>query len=283
MNRKQLNNQVMNTTIKTIALTFVATSMLLFSSCEKDDDVAKPIISGLELGIGDSHVAYIDEDLHIEAEIEAEGIIDVITVEIHQEEGSSDEIEASYDEFAGLKNTTFHKHVVIPEGTVAGTYHIHITVTDQEGNQTTVEDEISIEELADEKAPEISISLAPESGKSYANGVTITISGTATDNISLEGMVVALVKESDNISDADVTGGNTSVIIMLHTHTFDSKASHTFSASIAVGAANDNNMTPTAITGNNAWRSGNYYILVKCKDAKGNWAYSNHYPIVINL
>jgi len=192
MNSNHLNTDVMNTTIKTIALLSVATGMMFFTSCDKDDDVAKPAISGLELGIGDSHIAYIGADLHIEAEIEAEGRIDVITVEIHQEEGSSDEIEASYDEFSGLKNTTFHKHVDIPAETEAGTYHVHITVTDQEGNQTTVEDEITIEELADEETPEISISSAPESGKDYTNGETIAISGTATDNTSLAGMVVAL-------------------------------------------------------------------------------------------
>jgi hypothetical protein len=268
---------------KTILLLFVAATLVFFTSCEKDDDVAKPVINVLELGLADSHVAYIGADLHIEAEMEAEGRIDVITVEIHQEEGSSDEIEASYDEFAGLKNTTFHKHVDIPAETTAGTYHVHITVTDQEGNQTTVEDEIEIEELADEEAPEISISSAPESGKSYANGGTIAISGTVTDNISLAGLLVTLVYEPDNIADADVSGANTSVIVMLHTHDFEDPDETEFTASIAVGTANDNNMTPAAITGNNAWRSGNYYILVKCKDAKGNWAYSNHYPIVINL
>ena len=274
----------MKTTIKTISLLLIVSGLVLFNSCDKDDeDIIKPVISDLELGIGNSHVAYQGADLHIEAEIEAEGRIDVITVEIHQEEGSSDEIEASYDEYAGLKNTTFHKHVDIPAETPTGTYHVHITVTDQEGNQTTVEDEIEIEELADEEAPEINISSAPESGKSYANGETITISGTITDNISLAGMVVALVKESDNISDADVTGVNTSVIIMLHTHDFEDPDETEFTASIAVGAANDNNMTPAAIEGANAWRPGNYYILVKCKDAKGNWAYSSHYPIVINL
>ena len=70
---------------------------------------------------------------------------------------------------------------------------------------------------------------------------------------------------------------------MLHTHDFDDPDETEFTASIAVGAANDNNMTPAPIQGDNAWRSGNYYILVKSKDAKGNWAYSSHYPIVINL
>ncbi|MBN2634723.1 MAG: DUF4625 domain-containing protein [Prolixibacteraceae bacterium] len=273
----------MKKTIKTILLLFVAATLVFFTSCEKDDEVAKPIIALTELGLSDSHVAYIGADLHIEAEIEAEGRIDVITVEIHQEEGSSDEIEASYDEFAGLKNTTFHKHVDIPAETKVGTYHVHITVTDQEGNQTTVEDEIEIEELADEEAPEISVTSAPENGASYSNGGTITISGTVTDNISLAGLLVTLVYEPDNIADADVSGANTSVIVMLHTHDFEDPDETEFTASIAVGAANDNNMTPAPIQGDNAWRSGNYYILVKSKDAKANWAYSNHYPIVINL
>lgn len=274
----------MKTTIKTIALLFIATSMLLFNSCENDDeDVSKPVISDLELGIGNSHVAYAGADLHIEAQIDAVNKIDVVAVDIHQEEGSSDKIEATYDEYAGLKNTTFHKHVDIPVETPTGTYHVHITVTDQEGYQTTVEEEIEIEELEDEESPEISISSAPENGASYSNGETISISGTVTDNISLAGMLVALVYESDNIADADVTGGNTSVIVMLHTHDFDDPDEHEFTASIVVGAENDNNMTPEPIEGDNAWKSGNYYILVKSKDAKGNWATSSHYPIVINL
>ena len=278
-----LKFNTMKTTIKTFAFLFTTTSLLFFTSCEKDDEVPKPVINIWELGLGDSHVAWIGADLHIEAEIEAEGRIDVITVEIHQEEGSSDEIEATFDEYAGLKNTTFHKHVDIPAETTAGTYHVHITVTDQEGNQTTVEDEIEIEELADEEAPEITVSSAPENGATYSTGETIEISGTVTDNVSLTGMLVVLVKESDNIDDADVSGSNSSVITMLHTHDFEDPDETEFTAAIAVGAENDNNMTPAPIQGDNAWRPGNYYILVKSKDAKGNWAYSSHYPIVINL
>lgn len=278
-----LKFNTMKTRIKTLALILIATSMLFFTSCEKDDYLPKPVISSLELGLADSHIAYVGADLHIEAEIEALGNIDIISVEIHQEEGSSDEIEATYNEYAGLKNTTFHKHVDIPEETPTGTYHVHITVTDMEGNQTTIEDEIEIEELTDDEAPEITVSFAPENEDNYANGETITISGSLTDNISLAGMLVTLVYESDNIADTDVSGANTSVIVMLHTHDFDDPDEYEFTASIAAGAANDNNMTPTAIEGDNAWRSGNYYILVKCKDAKGNWAYSNHYPININL
>jgi hypothetical protein len=279
-----LNSRIMNTRVFLIVIAFMAG--LFFTSCEKDDEtVPKPVIDLLELGLANSKIAYIGADLHIEAEIVAEGKIDKVTVEIHQEEGSSDEIEVEYDEFAGLKNTTFHKHVDIPATTVAGTYHCHITVTDMEGNSTTVEEEITIEELVDTEAPVITITSAPDNGKTFANGETISISGGVTDNISLAGLVVALVYETDNIADADVSGAaNTKVIVMLHTHDFGDDPDETdFTASINVGAANDNNMTPAPIQGDNAWKSGNYYILIKSKDAKDNWAISAHYPIVINL
>lgn len=284
MNSNYLKKNTMKTTIKTLALIFIASGTLFFTSCnDDDDDVSKPTISIMELGIADSHIAYAGADLHIEAEIEAINNIDLVNVEIHQEEGSSDEIVASYDEYAGLKNTTFHKHVDIPAGTPEGTYHVHITVTDQAGYQTTVEDEIEIEELVDEEAPVITVTSAPESGQAFSSGQTISISGGITDNITLAGMFVALVKESDNIADADVDDESPNVIIMLHTHDFEDPDETDFTASIVVGAENDNNMTPAPIQGENAWRSGNYYILVKSKDAKDNWAISNRYPVVINL
>ncbi len=52
-----------------------------------------------------------------------------------------------------------------------------------EGNSTSVEDEISIEELIDNEAPVITITSAPQNGKTFANGETISISGAITDNI----------------------------------------------------------------------------------------------------
>ncbi|WP_175550039.1 DUF4625 domain-containing protein [Mariniphaga anaerophila] len=136
----------MSTTIKTIALIFITLNAFIFSSCDKNDDaVPKPVINILELGKDNSRVAYIGKDLHIEAEIKAEGKIDFITVEIHMEEGEHEEIMVRFDDYADLKSTTFHEHLEIPAETEEGDYHFHLTVTDQEGNQTTVEDEISIE------------------------------------------------------------------------------------------------------------------------------------------
>ena len=275
----------MNTKIKTMAVILAAISMFFFNSCKKDEDtVAKPAITVLEVGLGNSHVAYAGADLHIEADIVAEGKINKITVEIHQEEGSADEIVAEYTEFAGLKNTTFHKHVEIPGTTAPGTYHCHIIVTDMEGNSTTAEDEIEIQELVDITPPVFSDLVGPTVGQVFINGQTITLSGHVDDNITLGGILIALVYADDNIADADVTGENAKVIVMLHSHDFgDDPDEYDFNASIAVGAAMDNNMTPASIQGDNAWKSGNYYILARCQDAKSNWVFSSHYPVVINL
>ncbi len=271
----------MNTKIRFLAVFFSMAFMAAFTSCNKD---AKPVISNLIVGLNNSHVAYAGSDLHIEAEIVAEGKINKITVEIHKEEGSSDEIAVEYDEFKGLKNTNFHKHIYIPETTPLGSYHLHFTVSDMEGNTTTVEEEITIQELIDNEAPSLTISSAPTSGQAFANGGTISISGHVEDNVRLGGILVALVYESDNIPDANVTADNSHVIVMLHMHNFgDDPDEYDFTAYITVGAANDNNITPAPIQGDNAWKTGNYYILVRVKDAKGNWTFSNHYPVVISL
>lgn len=274
----------MNTKNKFLAVVFSMALMAMVSSCNKDDDaIPKPVISNLEVGIDNSHVAYAGADLHLEAEIVAEGRIDKIKVEIHQEEGSSDEIVAEYDEYSGLKNTTFHKHVDIPETVTLGTYHCHITVSDMEGNSTTVEEEITIEEINDTEAPVLTFSSTPTDGQAFANGETISISGHAEDNITMGGILIALVYESDNIADADVDDENSKVIVMLHNHDFgDDPDEYDFDTSIVVGAANDNNVTPAPIQGDNAWKTGNYYILVKAVDSEGNWGFSQHYNVVLN-
>ena len=121
------------------------------TSCDKDEDkeeqtvLAAPTISNLEVGIDDSHEAHIGHDLHLEADIVAEGKIDVIEVELHAEDGD-DEVHVVYTEFAGLKNTTFHEHVELSDTTMAeGDYHMHFIVKDQQGKTTEVDADVHLE------------------------------------------------------------------------------------------------------------------------------------------
>lgn len=128
---------------------FVALSILVmgFASCNKDDDsVAKPEITLTEVGHDNCKQAHPGHDMHLEAEIVAEGLINRIDVEIHQEDGGTFEIEASYTDgkYIGVRNTEFHEHIDIPADAPLGDYHLHFTVTDKEGQQTTVECELAL-------------------------------------------------------------------------------------------------------------------------------------------
>lgn len=128
--------------------------LLTLSSCSDDDKdgiPAKPLVTLDELGSGhespNDKIAYIGTDAHIEATIVAEGLIKQIEVEVHLESGSY-KFEKIYTDskYTGKKNTTFHEHLDIPSDAVAGEYHLHLTVTDQLGQSTTVESELTIEE-----------------------------------------------------------------------------------------------------------------------------------------
>jgi hypothetical protein len=149
-----LNFNIMKTRVLLVAMAFA--TGLFFTSCEKEE-VAKPVISSIEYGSShdnpDSHTAYQGGDMHIDAEIVAEGKIDYITVELHpegeeQEEGHEHEgweYDSTYTEgFNGLKNATFHKHIKISSETTPGEYHFHFIVVDMKGNQVTYEGDVEI-------------------------------------------------------------------------------------------------------------------------------------------
>jgi len=277
--------------MKTRKILFAVTlaTGLFFTACQ---ETPGPEIDLLELGYENSKITYADSDLHIEADILAEGNIETIQIVIHPEgehEKSAStisdedewEVDTIYTEFSGLKNTTFHKHIDVSVHAEIGHYHFHFIVTDMEGRQSTVEEELEVQQPDDAAAPEMTISSAPENNQEFSNGETMSISGSVSDDKALGGMYIGLVRADQGLSDAEVNSTNT--IALLHTHDFDSPTAHDFSASIVVGAAQDNDMTPKDITGDIAWQSASYYILVKCKDAfGGSWTFSDHYPVKIN-
>ena len=132
-----------------VFLTAIAIStVILFTSCENEAEM--PVITILELGDGDSHgndhTATIGSDIHIEAEIVAQGKIDKVQVRIHPEgEHGAEvaheewEIDTTYTKFYGLKNTIFHEHLDIAPEAEPGDYHFDFIVTDMEGNQSSAE------------------------------------------------------------------------------------------------------------------------------------------------
>lgn len=126
------------------------------TSCSNDDDNAtvsnRLEVAFTEVGHGGTPPhAHAGEDLHLEAEILAEAKIASVTVAIHSEtNANAPEINATYSDYNGLINATFHKHIDIPATQPAGLYHLHLTVTDTDGNTRTAESELEILTAEDE-------------------------------------------------------------------------------------------------------------------------------------
>ncbi|MCH5714822.1 DUF4625 domain-containing protein [Niabella hibiscisoli] len=117
------------------------------TSCNKNEDiVAKPIVTGLEVGTGNNKTAYAGSDLHIEGDIVATGTIENVVVEIHPKAGSGWLFNQAFtDGYTGNKNANFHEHIEIPANAAAGDYNLQVKVADKSGNVTVVESALKIE------------------------------------------------------------------------------------------------------------------------------------------
>lgn len=128
----------------------LSANALFFTSCEDDKDTPPaPTVKITELGSGhdtpNDKTAYAGSNVHINAEINAEGLVQSIMVEIHQEEGEySFNKEYTDSKYAGAKNPSFHEHIDIPEDAPEGAYHLHFTVTDKEGQTGSAEAELTV-------------------------------------------------------------------------------------------------------------------------------------------
>ncbi len=138
---------------------FCAFSLVL-SSCNSDDDplvsVAKPVATLAEVGEENSKEATAGKDLHLEGDLEAEGLIARINVTIATADGKTTIVTQSYTEgkYIDVKNATFHEHLDIPADAVAGDYKVTFVVTDKLGQSTTFTSDLTIKAL-DETAPSI--------------------------------------------------------------------------------------------------------------------------------
>lgn len=266
---------------------------LMVSACE--DEVKAPVLSAVEIGFNNSKIAYLGSDIHIEANILAGGKIARIVLTIHPEgeeehvlaqkvmrvvRHSDDwEVDSTYTgKYAAVKNTTFHEHIEIPVNAEIGAYHLHLLVVDMEGNTTEMEEEIVLEKtVADGILPVITVTSSPSSGQIFGNGQAISISGSISDQVGLSGTYIGLVKADAGLTDAQVNASNS--ISLLHFHDFADSKSYSFSASIAVGAATDNDIAPKAIN----WLAGEYYLIIKAPAIDGETSFSVRYPVKIEL
>lgn len=143
----------MKKNIINVALMLLSFATLLsFTACHDEDEAEKakaPVIQLTEVGHDNEKHAHPGDDLHLEGDIIAEGLIKSILVEIHQEDGDY-EMEFKYDDakqyskYIGVRNCEFHEHIDIPEDAPLGEYHLHVIVTDQQGQTGSAKSELTI-------------------------------------------------------------------------------------------------------------------------------------------
>lgn len=193
--------------ISKITALFSITALLALTSCSDDDNntpVPAPAlqVTLTEVGHGGTPPhAHAGEDLHLEAEILAHAKIAGVIVTIHSESNNgAPEITQAYNDYNGLINAEFHKHIDIPASHPAGLYHLHLTVTDMNGNSVSAESELEI--LAAGQGGEINIALTEIGhgaiGSSHAHaGEELHVGGTITSAHAVTTINVEIHNESD--------------------------------------------------------------------------------------
>lgn len=133
-----------------LSFTVIFLSLILITSCS-EDKISAPVITAHEIGHENSKSVAQGEELHLDIEIVADGKISSIKLELHPEEEHLKDDHAHWEldttfttEFEGLKNAEFHKHFDVPAEAELGAYHMHFVVNDQEGNQSSIEEEITV-------------------------------------------------------------------------------------------------------------------------------------------
>jgi len=277
--------------LKYLTAIMLLTVVLFATSCEKDEeDTQKPVIT-IE-GPEQNEVLYLGSGIHFEVEFSDDTELKSYKVDIHsnfdghtdkstQHDSISWSFQKSWNFDAGQKNALVHHHeIVIPKEydgkeISQGNYHLMIYCTDAAGNESWIAIPVKIMKSADKIAPTFSKIVAPTTNQVFANGTTIQISGTVSDDNHLDGLFIAIMPENATNEQVDPTN---CLAVMVHEHdAVHEKQTYDFTASIVVGQAQDKNNPAKNVT----WKPGNYFIIVKSPDESGNVGFSQKYPIVI--
>lgn len=180
----------MKKTLYFAALSLLCVFTFALSSCSKDDDntstMAKPVAALAEVGEENSKEATAGKDLHLEGDLEAEGLIARIDLKITTTDGNTTVLTKSWADgiYIGVRNTTFHEHVDIPATVAAGDYKLTFTVTDKTGQQTVFTSDLKII-VPVAGAPEASITKVGDNN---------SMKGVVGQNLPIEAHVTASKK-----------------------------------------------------------------------------------------
>jgi hypothetical protein len=137
---------------KQIILLFLFTGILAACNDDNDPVPAVPTANNIEIGYANNKQAIRGRDFHLNADVIAGDKISSVLVKILQQTGqtysSEWKMELAWEEFKGVKNTNVHKHFTIPAEAPEGKYDFLFIVNDENGSTLEIKEELVIMDAA---------------------------------------------------------------------------------------------------------------------------------------
>lgn len=288
----------------------------IFTSCKKDIEeveLSKPTADNIEIGTANNKQSLRGRDFHFNADVLAATKISSVEVKIIQKAGETYtaawKLELSWPEYAGVKNTTVHKHFTMPIAAPEGKYDFYFIVIDENGTKLELKESLTITDPANMPVdPKIGRDFVIRNGKIiyytdkyvekeliFKKGDTISLHAQVSE-IKGDGILYSvLVKKKINYNpeSIDKLDFNKAIVITKVEHqglasaskitTYKIKPSGNDSESIVVGAAVDaNEPKANPIAGEKAWESGQYNWIILYKNTTHSMSVYKSIPITIN-
>lgn len=305
-------------TLKIATLAFVACAVM--ASCKKENGnpaLPEPSIDHVEVGTGNNGIGVIGRDFHFEADVVAGERIETVQIRIVQRADETYEkdweFEITWEQYSGARNTNVHKHFTIPADAPEGKYDFLIIVNDQNG--TRLEEVLTLNIYLPENLPvdpQLSVfNINKEGSFFYRNGkftdtdvcrkdetigAQAVIGGVKGDGI----MYMLLINKQLDHRPETVDGIDFSKAIVYDVYKHEGwEAVGDFSNFVydletfttvrrtppfTIGAADDNN-TPQSnpISGEKAWKSGDYLFGVVYTNTTHNSSFYHYIDIKIEI
>ncbi|WP_031529298.1 DUF4625 domain-containing protein [Dyadobacter crusticola] len=284
-----------------------------------EPELPKPTLENLELGLGNAGIGVIGEDFHFEGNILAADKIDKVEVKILPKNGEtyskSWKHEITWDQYKGLKNTTVHKHFSIPEDAAEGKYDLFVIVFDENGSKLEERRDFEIFSRANLPVrPMISgfwvhknwqhfydfhADKDQYSTERYKKGDTIQVQANISFVKGDGKLYVLLIRKSANYNPQTIEGVDLSKAIVYDVFEhkneqnvfdfgnflFDEESYETIRMipNLVIGAEKDNNSPiPNQISGNKAWQTGDYNLVLIYKNTTYNKTLHKSIPLGID-
>lgn len=284
------------------------------TSCKKDNEpeILAPTATNVEIGTANNKQAIRGRDFHLNADVVAGDKIKGVEIKILQKTGQTYtatwKFELAWTQYNGAKNTNVHKHFTIPAEAPEGKYDFYFIVWDENGTKLEIKEDFTIIDAANMPVdPKIGRDIFSRNGNViyymdtfveqeliFKKGDEFTAHAQVSE-IKGDGILyTVLIKRKANYFPESIDKLDFSKVIII------SKVEHKGipSASkiatlrqingvyggetITIGAEKDGNEPmPNPITGEKAWESGKYNLVILYKNYTYNSNIYKSIPITI--